>query len=359
MFEERGICLKNYEVESLVKSFLLFFLLIASIYLLFMWQNYTTKQHALDIHILQEMKIFTYEPLSKRFGVDFVPPDANETLLILHNELNEVYGVFRVPTMDDYLMKVTLPMGQYEDRLDVIRMDVIRGAVFYLILIFAISLLLAYYSLHPIRQALRLNKEFMKDILHDVNTPIASIAVNLKLLQKRYGKSTSIDRITNNIETIGMLRENLHAYLGDRVEEEQMFDLGEMLAQRLGYFRTLYPHLTFRHQINQEIRIRSRHHACIRILDNLIGNAAKYNKQDGSVVLRIEGTRLVIADTGRGIKNVDQVFRRHYKEGDRGMGLGLHIVYKLCRKLHISIEIKSRVNEGTEVYLDCSSVIQK
>jgi signal transduction histidine kinase len=303
------------------------------------------------------MKLFVYDPTSDRFSVDFVPPTPETTLLDLHRSDNEVFGYFKVPTMDNYLMKAILPIKKYEERISSIHNDVIKGMILYLLLIAFVSLLLAFYSLQPIRRALRLNKEFMKDILHDVNTPIASIAINLKLLQKKFGEHIAIDRIDNNIETIGMMRENLHAYLGEKVEEESSFDLGGLIDERLDYFQTLYPHIVFENRIEQDsVAFKTRKRACIRILDNIIGNAAKYNKRDGSVTAYIEKDILVISDTGRGIQNVKKVFTRHYKEGERGMGLGLNIVWKLVVKLGISISIESEVDKGTKVKIDCSEV---
>jgi len=351
--------LKKYELESFAKSFGLFFLLITSIYLLVIWQNYATKQRALDTRILQEMRIFTFDPVSKDFEVSFVPNDRNNTLLSLHHAPDEVYAFFRIPTMDDTLMRVALPAKRYGERLNAIRYGLLKGAVFFVLLIALISSVLAYYSLQPIRQALRLNKEFMKDILHDVNTPMASIAVNLKLLKKRFGEDVAIDRIGSNVETIAMLRENLHAYLGDRQEEEHSFSLRELLDERLIHFRALYPQLTFENRVADNVVLHTRKHALIRIMDNLIGNAAKYNYRQGSVRIYMEEDTLIIEDTGRGIEHVDKVFQRHYKEGERGMGLGLHIVQSLCHKLGIPIRIESRPKQGTRVYLDCKKVIQK
>jgi len=352
--------LRSYEIESLVKSFLLYFLLIASIYLLIAWQNDTAQRRNLDNRILQEMKIFAFDPTSRVFHVDFVPPDpASPPRPTLYHDTEGVYGIFRVPTEDAYRMKVLLPAKAYDARLETVRQKAMRGMVLYLVLIAIISLLLAYYALQPIRRALRLNKEFMRDILHDVNTPLASIAVNLKLLKKRHGEDASLARIANNVETIALLRENLHAYLGDQAEPERTFDLAQLLEGRLEYFRALYPHLTFQSRVPEGVEIHTRYGACVRIVDNLIGNAAKYNVDHGTVTVTLEGERLVIADTGRGIRNVRKVFRRHYREGERGMGLGLHIVHTLCKKLRIRIALRSEVGQGTTVSLDCSAVMQK
>jgi len=328
-----------------------------AIYGLFLYQSYVDKHHALDTRILQQMRIFSFDPTTQAFEIAFVPKEQAGRLLELQHDPDRVYGTFVVPTEDDFRMQVILPIEKYREQLTQIRDEVLRGAVLYLLLIAVISLVLAYYSLQPIRRAMRLNKEFIRDILHDVNTPIASIAVNLKLLEKRFGHARAIDRIQNNIETLGVLRENLHAYLGKRQGELSEFGLHDLVAERLEYFRVLYSTLTFDLAIPQEVLLRTQRNAFVRILDNLIGNAAKYNVAQGSVTVRWEETRLTIADTGRGIRDPGRAFERHYKEGERGMGLGLHIVQSLCRELKIGLTLESEVGVGTQVHLACSEII--
>jgi signal transduction histidine kinase len=118
----------------------------------------------------------------------------------------------------------------------------------------------------------------------------------------------------------------------------------------------MHPDLTFDNRVPEGVACRSDRHAFIRILDNLIGNAAKYNTPKGEVLLQLEGDVLSITDTGRGIRHPEKVFRRHYREGERGMGLGLHIVKKMCRKLGIGIRLESEEGKGTRVELMCEKV---
>lgn len=351
--------MNRYEIESGLKSFALFFVLITSIYVLFLYQSFSARQRELDTQILQQMRIFSFDPTTREFDLTFVPHDANTTLLTLHHEPESVYGYFTVPTEDNFLMRVSLPIERYRARLGTIRTAVRNGAVWYLILIAFLSFGLAYYSLQPIRRAMRLNKEFIRDILHDVNTPIASIAVNLKLLQKKFGEHRAFDRIWNNIETIGVMRENLHAYLGRKQGEVSLFDLQEVLAQRLEYFRVLYPSIHFESQLADTVVCHTHRNSFVRIIDNLLSNAAKYNKAGGSVTVAMEGDTLRVEDTGRGIRHPERAFERHYKEGERGMGLGLHIVQRLCRELGIGISIESEVDTGTAVKLICARVREK
>jgi len=348
--------LRRYEVESFLKSFGLFFALMAAIYVLFLYQTFSTRQHELDTRLLQQMRIFSFEPTTDEFDLEFVPAGDTIRMMTLYHGPESVYGYFALPTEDAYVMKVALPMAEYQRRVEAIRSDVRRGAVWYLLLIVGVSFLLAYYSLRPIREAMRMNKEFMRDIVHDVNTPIAAIAVNLGLLQKRCGDHKAIGRIRSSIETIGMLRENLHTYLDERTNTPELFDLRPLTEERLEVFRVMYPNLVFQNHLPSDIRCRSDRQAFVRILDNLIGNAAKYNTPGGEVTVRMEGDVLSISDTGRGIRRPDKAFERHYREGERGMGLGLHIVKQLCQRLGIGIRLESTEGIGTRVELQCRKV---
>ncbi|RLA74273.1 MAG: sensor histidine kinase, partial [Epsilonproteobacteria bacterium] len=79
--------------------------------------------------------------------------------------------------------------------------------------------------------------------------------------------------------------------------------------------------------------------------------------KDGKVILKIENNILYIEDTGKGIKNPSKVFERFYKEQERGIGIGLHIVKKLCEELDVKIGVKSILNEGTSFSLNLKNLI--
>lgn len=348
--------MKSYEIESLIKSFLLFFVLIGAIYGLFVWQSYSQKKTILNTHILQDMKIFSYDPTNEDFVVDFVPPSESTKLITLYHEPKEVYAFFHIPSLGDYLMKVIMPINIYQSHIDTIQTDLLKGAIWYLILIMFVSAVFAYYTLYPIRNALKLNKEFIKDILHDVNTPLSSIAINLKLLHKRYGKDRSFERIKSNMDTIGALRENLHSYLGEQVGMTEKFSLKSLLKERLEYFSILYPNIDFQHHVDKDIKLSVYRNAFIRIIDNLLDNAGKYHQRGGIVSVKFKNNSLFIVDTGIGIKDTKKVFQRYHKEGERGLGLGLHIVKKLCYETGITIRVKSKINNGTTIELGLEKV---
>ena len=77
---------------------------------------------------------------------------------------------------------------------------------------------------------------------------------------------------------------------------------------------------------------------------------ARHNK--GKFVLRIE-------DSGIGIINIDKIFERYYKESDRGFGIGLHVVKKLCDELDIRVTAKSQQQKGTIFSLDLNRLTEE
>ena len=107
-----------------------------------------------------------------------------------------------------------------------------------------------------------------------------------------------------------------------------------------------------------------------QIFFNLLSNAAKYTPEGGNVWLlterlRTEGNdewvRFTVRDSGIGMSEefLEHAFEPFSQEGNRtlalqwqGTGLGLAIVKKLVVMMHGTIEIHSKLGEGTEVILD-------
>ena len=148
-----------------------------------------------------------------------------------------------------------------------------------------------------------------------------------------------------------LLQNNLKTFLKRSDEQQTTIQLYGLLHDRINYMRNLYPHITFEISGDKRAQVETAKESLIRIVDNLLDNAAKYNRKAGSVHVTVDPHRIRITDNGLGIKNPQAVFERYYKEQSRGVGLGLHIVKKLCDTLGITIDIESQVDVGTTVTL--------
>ncbi|MGE5184814.1 MAG: sensor histidine kinase [Acidobacteriota bacterium] len=97
-----------------------------------------------------------------------------------------------------------------------------------------------------------------------------------------------------------------------------------------------------------------------QILRNLVGNAAKYRSPDRRLALRVEArptngiVELVVADTGTGMnaEAAAHAFEPLYRApgaSSPGHGLGLSIVQRMLHAIGGSIELASKLGEGTKV----------
>ncbi len=319
------------------------------------WNEYRVKKVEIEDKIHIEMKLCAFTLQCEGLKTDFVDKDEDKEENILYQD-GDFYSYFKVPTSEKYLMKVVYSKINYILRVENLENKLYRKFWFYSIFAMLISLLFSMYSLMPLQRALRLNEEFVKDILHDFNTPISSMLINLKLFKREIGDNQKIQRLENNIQSILSLQDNLRIFLKGVPAQSESFSLKELVQNRVDYFAVLYPDVKYKIAIDKTM-LETNKDAFTRILDNLLSNAGKYNIANGDVDIVLKGSSLTIHDTGKGIKNPSKVFDRYYKEQDRGIGIGLHIVKKLCDELAIPIDIESKENIGTTIGLNLSNVI--
>ncbi|HFB53541.1 MAG TPA: HAMP domain-containing histidine kinase [Sulfurimonas autotrophica] len=349
--------MKKVEKESLIKSFLLFFfsqtLLIGALFFI----NYEKEVQTLDEKIFSQMRICSFSLKCEAYGIDFVPQKKQE-LYKLYKTSDELSAYFTIPGSQKNYLKIYLPKQQYAKELSSLRESAI---VYFLLVLFVIALLsfvFALYALSPLRNALRLTEEFIKDILHDFNTPLSTLRLNISILAGKLGENANIKRSQNAVQTILNLQSNLRAYLQAHASQQETFDLDALIRERVELVAASFSDVSVNiSKVN--VLLLTNKDAFTRIFDNLLSNALKYNKKDGKVHIYLEDESLVIEDTGKGIQNPKRVFERFYKEQKRGIGIGLHIVKKLCDELGIGISLTSKVGEGTTFTLGLQRIIKR
>ena len=352
--EVEDTCLKRYEKESLLKNFLVFFSLLEILLVLLFIELYHTEKREYRQSLLKTMQLCSYTYECKQFAFEFTP--KNKTKL---DELYDKEGVsayFPVPNSEKFNVKITYPEKRYHEDMRKIRQRLWVKFILATLLLMGVALFFTFYSLNPIRKALRINDEFIKDILHDFNTPISSMVLNIRMFKDEHGDNTFVQRITHSIDTILLLQNNLKSFLHHSPAQNMDVDIAALAQTRMAFMQNLYPRITFSFHMEATLMKHTNAELLTRILDNLLSNAAKYNKPNGSVDLYVTNETLRIVDTGKGMADTRAVTQRYYKEQERGLGLGLHIVQKLANELNITLKIDSKLNEGTEVLLDFSDL---
>ncbi len=342
--------------EAFIKAFLLFFISMGILAGLLYWMQYLKAQENLNQELLSAMRVCSFNLTCNDFSIDFVPK-KDETLNTLQHDINGLYAEFSISQSDEYALQLRYEADAYTLRLTQLHYEHLKSFALILMVIALLSALFSFYALHPLRSALILMREFVRDILHDVNTPLSVLRLNASLLQKEFPQHSKVVRIDQAITTILALQSNLHNYLDSHPMQYESVPLHTLLHERIALIEKLYPKLHFSLDA-RELNLTCNRDALTRIIDNLLDNASKYNRPDGSVRISIDPSApiLRIKDDGSGIKEPHKIFKRFYTETSRGSGIGLHIVKKLCDAMHITISAHSKIKQGSEFILNLKAL---
>lgn len=342
--------MKKVELESLIKSFLLFFisqtLLVGALFFL----EYNKEIQALDDKLFNEMRVCSYDLKCDEFGIDFVSKEKFE-LYKLYKDDTGLNSYFSIGNSEKNALKIYYTKKKYTHKLDEVKKSLEVEFLFVLLVIILFSLVFSVYTLSPLRNALKMTEEFIKDILHDFNTPLSTLRLNLSMLKSELGESKKISRIENAVQNILNLQSNLRSYLTNHELQKEEFELREFIEERVALVEKNYKGIAYSIDVPDH-RVNLNRDSFARVVDNILSNAGKYNKVDGKVNISYEANKLIIKDTGKGIKNPKKVFERFYKEQERGIEIGLHIVKKLCDEMDISISLTSEVGVGSSFVLE-------
>ncbi len=348
--------MKKYEIESLLKSFALFFVSLGLFLALIFYLEYRQKIADLDQKLFSRMRLCSFDLQCPDFKIDFSLKKKKQPLF-LYREKDGLAAYFTLPGSKNYYMRISYPLHSYRHDVREIYYRMVVRFLALLLIVAVLSLLFSLYALHPMKKALFTIEEFIRDILHDFNTPISSIVLNSALLKKEDSDREKVERIQQSARNILMLQENLRAYLRELKSQKETFEAVALIEETLFDIRKLYPDISVK--LHTEPTMLHTHKAAFkRVLVNLLTNAAKYNKPHGRIDISIDphNKKMIIEDTGVGIKNPQKVFERFYTENARGTGIGLHIVKKLCEEMRIAVEVESIPGEGSRFILDLREV---
>lgn len=192
---------------------------------------------------------------------------------------------------------------------------------------------------------------FIKNTIHEVNTPLAIILANIDLARM---KSLS-NRYMTNIESAAKVISNLYNDLSFYIKKDRMefkkepIDITRITRERLAFFDevALGNELDFQSDIEADTVIDFNPTEFGRIIDNLLSNAIKYSYPNTRIAVSLkqeaQTARLEVANEGDAIKGLKDIFKRFYRENDNrgGFGIGLNMVYEICRKNGVPVSVTS------------------
>lgn len=222
------------------------------------------------------------------------------------------------------------------------------------------------------------NKELIRNISHDLKTPITSIKGYVegimdgvadtpekvdKYIHTIYNKANDMDKLINELTVYSKIdnnripyhfhRLNVAEYFEDCVEEEGI-DL-ESKGITLD-FTNLLPRDTLIIADPEQLK---------KVINNIISNSVKYmdHTRSGHIEIRLlddtDSIRIEIEDNGMGIaqKDLPNIFERFYRtdasrnSSQGGSGIGLSIVKKIVEDHGGYIWASSKEGEGTCMHM--------
>ena len=215
------------------------------------------------------------------------------------------------------------------------------------------------------RRLERARRALVADMAHELRTPLTvlnGVAEEMRLEGRDAGVAETIERQVGRLAAFSQELEELA-----RIESGQLrLEVSEVDATSLarGVLQDLQGQAeAARVRLSLDgpsVTLRTDPVRLAQVLTNLVDNAIRYNRPDGSVRVTVEavegGARVAVIDTGLGIPSADVplVFQRFYRVRrasgpEEGSGLGLAIVKHLVSALGGTVQLASRQGEGTEV----------
>ena len=211
--------------------------------------------------------------------------------------------------------------------------------------------------------------DLIAEFVHELRTPLASLSTATYLLLRPEMSREQSDQIVNNIHNETLRLNSLAS---------SFLDLARLESGRVQFRKTRFSSADLIYEVRdvmmskaQETDIQIRvdlpsdmplleadRDKVKQVLINLISNAIKYNRPNGSVILNGDFTEdeisITVQDTGLGIPDdaLPHLFQKFYRvrehEGKAsGTGLGLSICKQIVQGHAGRIEVKSKMGVGT------------
>lgn len=240
--------------------------------------------------------------------------------------------------------------------------DVVKGA------------LILFVDITEKRMAEKMRQEFSANVSHELKTPLTSISGFAELLQNNMVRPNDVPIFAGKIYKEA---QRLISLIQDIIKLSQLDEKNSTFVKEPLNLATICRQIMLRlndKAINKQVKLSFRENGSSDIVAvrqlieeliyNLVENAIKYNRPDGTVdiILNKEANNVILTvkDTGVGISQEDlpHVFERFYRADKsrsqinvEGTGLGLAIVKHIAEYHHAHLDISSELNKGTKISL--------
>ena len=215
-----------------------------------------------------------------------------------------------------------------------------------------------------------LRREFTANVSHELKTPLTGISGYAEMIETGIAKPEDVQDFAGKIRKealrlLGLVGDIIRLSELDSAEKEEdaeQVDILELAGENVERLNPIADSMGVSVTVDGEpCYVTGSRKRLDELVFNLIDNAVRYNKTDGSVAVSVKNTEaniiFAVSDTGIGIPSEarDRVFERFYRvdksrsKRDGGTGLGLAIVKRVAMLHGAEIRLESEENVGTTV----------
>ena len=215
----------------------------------------------------------------------------------------------------------------------------------------------------------RLMNELLTNVSHQIKTPLAAIRIMTDNLEKGNlsdrQRQICIRRIRQQTDHITALVRNLlvsseidAGVFKAKMEEIPLKQLIDKAADPLSALMEIKG-IELKTDIPREIIVKADQNWFSEAVSNILKNCIEHTPAGGEIRIRagasILAADLLIGDTGEGMdeETLEHVFERFYKSGGNpdSNGIGMYLARQIIQIHNGTINVQSRVNEGTSFHI--------
>ncbi len=206
-------------------------------------------------------------------------------------------------------------------------------------------------------------KDLSRILAHEIKNPLTPIQLVIQRLEERLDSAPdqakdilpeSIAIINQEIENLRLLAQDFSSFAKVTQPKQEVFDPADSIREICKSYTSDY---NLKLDLEGRHRIRFDRTHFYQIITNILQNAIDASQPDQPISLKLSHEKsyivITITDQGSGIEAEDlhRIFEPYFSRKNKGTGLGLALVKKLCEANKTIVRAKSKPGEGSEFTL--------
>ncbi|MCP5106907.1 MAG: HAMP domain-containing histidine kinase [bacterium] len=228
------------------------------------------------------------------------------------------------------------------------------------------------------------DKKALAIMAHDLKAPLSAVIDLLDVINKGYVTDAAkikelVARATQKSETVIVMLDDILDYtllVNKALMKRGPVDIFNVVRESTSTIQAYATErnitVTYLKEPGHENFVDGNYTFLLRVFNNIVMNAAKYNKENGEITIdyvvnpETNNVTVTVADTGIGIpeEDMDKVFRifergKNARRNVNGsLGLGLSLVKQIIEDHNGKIDISSTVGVGTTVKVTLPLILE-